>query len=95
MRKWLRRLRDVLQRIRREPVLLALVVSVAASLGLDDLAAQAGIELTQGAVAGAIGVVLLATRRYARSRRYTQDVEAERDQLERELQADGAPGEPA
>lgn len=89
------RLRDLLQRVRREPVLLALVVSVAAAVGLDDLAARAGVELTQEMVAGLIGAVLLATRRYTNSRRHTGDVKAERDQLERELQADGAPGEAA
>lgn len=90
----LQRLRSLLQRIRREPVLISLVLSVGAALGLDDLAAQAGVELTQEAVAAAIGVVLLVTRRYTNSARHTGDVAAERDQLERELQADGAPGEP-
>lgn len=77
----LQRLRDVLQRIRREPVLLALGVSVAAAVGLDDLAAQVGVELTREMVAGAIGVVLLATRKATNSRKHTKAVESERDQL--------------
>lgn len=89
------RIRDLLRRIRREPVLLALVVSVAAAVGLDDLAAQAGVELTQEMVAGVIGVVLVVTRRYTNSRRHTGDVKAELNQLEREMRADGAPGEAA
>lgn len=79
------RLRDLLRRIRKEPVLLALVVSVAAALGLDDVAAQAGVELTQETVAGVIGAVLLVTRKATNSRRHTKAVESERDKLERTI----------
>lgn len=81
------RIRRILTRIRHEPILLGAVVAVAAQLGLDDLAAEVGVELTSEWVAGAIGVVVAALRLFTNSRTHTRTVETERDQLHEKVAA--------
>lgn len=61
------RVRRILKRIKQEPVVVALLVTVAANLGLDGV-------VTETTVAGVIALVLIVTRGATASRDHVDDV---------------------